>query len=73
MLRLSVPSAKQMESYHEESNIHEDITIHFVLPDGTKKQRTVKTGETIQELKRHLMVDYGLQYKRNNFYFRQNR
>lgn len=49
-------------SYYQESDIFEDIPITLVLPDGVTFKLIVKTGETVQEIKRKLDTLHGIPY-----------
>jgi hypothetical protein len=46
-----------LSSYFNESNIHQDIKIAFILPNGDIFEEVVKNGETVQEIKRRLYSD----------------
>lgn len=58
-----VPSPRACD-YFSESNIHEDILITFTLPGGAMHQQKVKSGETVQELKRQLYASLGIPFSR---------
>jgi len=49
-------------SYYQESDIFEDIPITLLLPDGVTFKLIVKTGETVQEIKRKLDTLHGIPY-----------
>src|SRR5256885_7453465 len=55
-------------SYHEESNIRHDIPLQLNLPNGTTKIISVKIGETVQEIKRRLMVEHGIPYSESKLF-----
>eukprot|EP01116_Phalansterium_solitarium_P025675 TRINITY_DN9939_c0_g1_i1.p1 TRINITY_DN9939_c0_g1~~TRINITY_DN9939_c0_g1_i1.p1 ORF type:complete len:227 (-),score=33.71 TRINITY_DN9939_c0_g1_i1:235-915(-) len=43
-------------SYYEESDIHHDLTVTLLLPDGRHEVFALKDGETVSELKRKLVT-----------------
>jgi len=60
---LKIPSQNaEAQSYHDESNIFEEILLICVLPAGDSLQLTVKSGETVQEIKRKLDATHGIPF-----------
>lgn len=57
------------QDYFTESAIHEDIIITFTMPGGESIQQTVKTGETVQELKRKLYAAHGIPFSSLSLFF----
>ena len=49
-------------SYDDESNIHDDITLTFLFPDGKEQDVTCKTGETVSNLKKKLLDEYQIPF-----------
>jgi hypothetical protein len=56
-------------SYYQESDIFEDITITLIMPDGVTFKLIVKTGETVQEIKRKLDTLHGIPYADASLYY----
>jgi len=56
-------------SYYQESDIFEDIPITLILPDGITFKLIVKTGETVQEIKRKLDTLHGVPYSDATLYY----
>ncbi len=56
-------------TYYEESNIFEDVAVHFVMPDGTLKNCVFKSGETIKTLKKTISEEFGVPYSKISFVF----
>lgn len=55
--------------YDQESDIFEDIPITLILPDGITFKLVVKTGETVQEIKRKLDTLHGIPYSDATLYY----
>lgn len=62
-------SATLSSSYYQESDIFEDIPITLILPDGITFKLIVKTGETVQEIKRKLDTLHGIPYADATLYY----
>lgn len=58
-------------SYYQESDIFEDIPITLKLPDGITFKLIVKTGETVQEIKRKLDTLHGIPYSDATLYYNE--
>jgi len=56
-------------TYHQESDIFQDIPITLILPDGVTFKLIVKTGETVQEIKRKLDTLHGIPYSDATLYY----
>jgi len=56
-------------SYYHESDIFEDIPITLLLPGGITFKLIVKTGETVQEIKRKLDTEHGVPYSDATLYY----
>lgn len=63
------PPPQPPSSYYQESDIFEDIPITLVLPDGVTFKLIVKTGETVQEIKRKLATLHGIPYSDATLYY----
>jgi len=63
------PEQPPKSDYHHESDIHEEIPLSLVLPDGVTYKFIVKTGETVQEIKRKLDTTHGIPYSDATLYF----
>jgi len=57
---LNLPS--EPLSYDEESDIFDNVTLSLIFPGDIKHQMMVKSGETIQEIKRRISVQNGMTY-----------
>lgn len=49
-------------AYDKESDIHDHIVVHLVLPDGVIHKFSVTVGETVQMIKRRLEDVHGIPY-----------
>lgn len=58
-----VNHATEARSYYQESDIFHDITLRIVLPNGLLLQMLVKSGETVQEIKRKLHTVHGVPFE----------
>lgn len=65
----SSSASNEIEDYHKESDIHEDVVIIFTLPSGEVYQQKVKSGETVQELKRKLYATHGIPTISSSLFF----
>ena len=67
-IKLAIIDSSIRQSYHEESDIHNDIPVQLNFPNGTTKTINVKIGETVQEIKRRLMVEHGIPYSESKLF-----
>lgn len=63
-MRIETPELKLEGSYHEEADIHETIPLILTLPNGEILTRTIKIGDTVQAIKRTLLVEHSLPYEK---------
>jgi len=64
-----IPAHNPPPTYHQESDIFQDIPITLILPDGVTFKLIVKTGETVQEIKRKLDTLHGIPYSDATLYY----
>ena len=50
------------KTYDEESNIHADITVTLLFPDGIEENVQCKTGETVINLKKKLFDEFKIPF-----------
>jgi len=66
---LAIPSGNsEAQSYHDESNIFEEIRLVCVLPAGDTLQLLVNSGETVQEIKRKLDAVHGIPFSTSSLH-----
>eukprot|EP01111_Echinosteliopsis_oligospora_P005369 TRINITY_DN1865_c1_g1_i1.p1 TRINITY_DN1865_c1_g1~~TRINITY_DN1865_c1_g1_i1.p1 ORF type:complete len:415 (-),score=108.54 TRINITY_DN1865_c1_g1_i1:32-1276(-) len=56
-------------SYDQESDIFEDITLTFTLPDGSVFSLKFKSGDTVQEVKRKLDTTKGIAARSSSLFW----
>jgi len=56
-------------SYDQESDIFDNITLSLLFPGDIKHHMLVKSGETIQEIKRRISVQNGINYTSISLYY----
>ncbi len=55
------------KDYNEESDIHPDIAVHLKFSDTKTMHLTLKTGDTVQNIKKRLEAEHGIQYSKITF------
>jgi hypothetical protein len=62
MDKLKVEDEQKKQDYAEESDIHHDVQLTLVLPDGSKLEKTYSTGDTLLNIKKMLHDEHGFNY-----------
>eukprot|EP00007_Cunea_sp_BSH-02190019_P006380 CAMPEP_0174236976 /NCGR_PEP_ID=MMETSP0417-20130205/6366_1 /TAXON_ID=242541 /ORGANISM="Mayorella sp, Strain BSH-02190019" /LENGTH=455 /DNA_ID=CAMNT_0015315681 /DNA_START=72 /DNA_END=1436 /DNA_ORIENTATION=+ len=51
------------QDYADEADIHHEVQLTLILPDGSKVEKTYSTGDTILNIKKMLHDEHGFDYK----------